>query len=341
MVDQVLGVFGIVPNVDLNLMEMNQTLSKLTSRLISGLGDYLRATRPHLVLVQGDTTTTLCGALASFYERIPVGHVEAGLRTGNRGAPFPEEINRQLVTRLADLHFAPTAASRANLLEERVNPAQVFVVGNTVVDALLLARTEVSKRTARGESPLRTLDPGLRAALSAPERRLVLITGHRRESFGQGFENICLAIAQLAGLFPSIEFVFPVHMNPHVGEPARRILGRQPNVYLLEPLPYLTFVALMDRATLVLTDSGGIQEEAPSLGKTVLVLRDTTERPEAVTGGTALLIGTVSGDIVASVSRVLDNPGAVLETTRHANPFGDGQSSRRIMEVCDAFLQNC
>jgi UDP-N-acetylglucosamine 2-epimerase (non-hydrolysing) len=339
MLDQVLDVFGIEPDIDLDLMRPNQTLSGLTSRLITALDEYIRTARPDMVLVQGDTTTAFCGALAAFYQRVPVGHVEAGLRTWDKAAPYPEEINRQLVTRLADLHFAPTGWARDNLLREHVDPQGVFVVGNTVIDALLLAREEVRKRTTRGESPLRLLNPGLQTALALPGRRLVLITGHRRENFGEGFENICRAIAALAERFGDVEFVYPVHLNPNVREPVYRTLGKRANIHLLEPLSYLVFVALMDRAYLLLTDSGGVQEEAPSLGKPVLVLRETTERPEALTAGTVRLVGTDFDHIFSQAAMLLTDPAAYAQMANLSNPYGDGKAAARIIGVCEATLR--
>ena len=338
MLDQVLKVFGIEPDVDLDLMRPNQALGDLTARSIAAVGGYLRAARPGLVLVQGDTTTAFCAALAAFYERIPVGHVEAGLRTWNKSAPYPEEMNRQLVTRLADLHFAPTDWSRGNLLREQVEPERVFVVGNTVIDALLMARSEAARRSARGDSPLGPLGARLQAALGPPDRRLVLITGHRRESFGGGFDEICRAIAVLAERFAEVEFVYPVHLNPNVREPVYRTLGDRPNIHLLEPLPYLAFVTLMDRAHLILTDSGGIQEEAPSLGKPVLVMRETTERPEAVEAGTARLVGTDADRIVTEASTLLTDSAAYARMANLANPYGDGAASARIIGICDRVL---
>ena len=347
MLEQVLPVFGVRPDVDLALMRPGQTLAGLTARLMEALDGYLEADRPDLVLVQGDTTTVFCAALAAFYRRIPVGHVEAGLRTGNLDAPWPEEANRVLTTRLTRLHFAPTTAAAENLRREGVAEAHVFVTGNTVIDALRLAVARV-----RADPPV---VPGLppelqpvagRAAAARP--RFVLITGHRRENFGDGFESICQAIAELAGRFPEVHFVYPVHLNPRVREPVERILrplgstaggaAARANVHLLEPLSYLPFVALMDAASLILTDSGGVQEEAPSLGRPVLVMRETTERPEALATGLVRLVGTDRDRIVRGVAAGLAAPSPATMNGLLPSPYGDGQSARRIVEHCRDFL---
>jgi UDP-N-acetylglucosamine 2-epimerase (non-hydrolysing) len=316
MLDQVLDVFGLTPDADLNLMRPNQTLGKLTARAVEALDAYLAAERPDLVLVQGDTTTVFCAALAAFYHRIPVGHVEAGLRTGDLRSPWPEEANRVLTSRLTALHFAPTATSRANLLAEGVPYGRIVVTGNTVIDALFLALEKVRK------SPPPIPGLGGRMLASWEGKPVVLITGHRRENHGAGFESICRAVAELARRFPRAQFVHPVHLNPNVREPVGRILGvgRADNVHLIDPLPYLPFVALLARSTVVLTDSGGIQEEAPSLGKPVLVMRDTTERPEAVTAGTVKLVGTDYETIVAETARLLTDPAAYDAMARAHNP---------------------
>jgi UDP-N-acetylglucosamine 2-epimerase (non-hydrolysing) len=295
-----------------------------------------------LVLVQGDTTTVFCAALAAFYHRIPVGHVEAGLRTGNLQAPWPEEANRMLTTRLTTLHFAPTESARQNFLREGVPDTAIHVTGNTVIDALFLAVEQVRSIPPVISGLPDFLQPGS-GQNGAPE--MVLITGHRRENFGDGFENICQAIAALAKRFPAVHFVYPVHLNPNVREPVLRILGSSTlcpesgpasasNIHLIEPLAYLPFIGLMNRATLILTDSGGVQEEAPSLGKPVLVMRETTERPEAVEAGTVRLVGTDSGKIVAEVARLLTEPQAYREMSRAHNPYGDGKASGRIAQAC-------
>ena len=333
MLDQVLGVFGIKPDVDLDLMEPNQSLAGLTARVVEAVDRSLAKSKPDLVLIQGDTTTTFCAALVAFYHHIPVGHVEAGLRTGNLDSPWPEEANRVLATRLTTLHFAPTELNRQNLLKERVAPERIFVTGNTVIDALFLARDIVKEHPPA--------IPGLPEALAtANSPRLVLITGHRRENFGPGFEAICKAIAELARRFPETAFVYPVHLNPNVRKPVNQILrsAGTDNVHLIEPLPYLPFVAMMNRASVILSDSGGIQEEAPSLGKPVLVMRDTTERPEAVIAGTVKLVGTDEGKIVEETSKLLTDKAVYDEMARAHNPYGDGKATGRIIAACAEFL---
>lgn len=327
MLDQVLDVFGIVPDEDLNIMRPNQTLGELTSRLIEKLDEYLARENPDVVLVQGDTTTVLAGALAAFYHKIPIGHVEAGLRTGNLYSPWPEEANRVLTTRLAHWHFAPTDKSRQNLLLEGVPDANVFVTGNTVIDALHWARDIV-----RETNPV---IPDLPDKIMADGHKLVLITGHRRENFGDGFEQICRAIAICAAEFPAVNFVYPVHLNPHVQEPVNRILGHRVgrNVHLIKPLGYLEFVALMNRATFVLTDSGGVQEEAPSIGKPVLVMRDTTERPEAVEAGGVRLVGADAEMICDGVRELLTNGKTFTAMAQARSPYGDGNAADRIVSV--------
>jgi len=322
MLDQVLKLFEIVPDVDLNLMEPGQDLFDLTATLIRALKPVLREERPDWVLVQGDTTTVWTGALAAFYEGIRVGHVEAGLRTFDKRQPFPEEINRRLCTQLADLHFAPTARARQQLLDECVPARQIVVTGNTVIDALLWVLERV-----RRDPPPEVAAIQQWVARHVGERRLVLITGHRRESFGEGFENICQALARLATDFPDVHWVYPVHLNPNVQEPVRRTLGGRPNIHLLDPLPYAPFSWLMERSTLVLTDSGGVQEEAPSLGKFVFVMRNTTERPEGVEAGCVKLVGNRKEQIVADLSAFLSG---AHRTEERASPYGDGQASGRI-----------
>jgi UDP-N-acetylglucosamine 2-epimerase (non-hydrolysing) len=336
MVDQVLEAFELVPDADLDLMRPGQSLAELTARSVQAIDAYLTMRRPDLVLVQGDTTTVLCATLASFYRNIPVGHVEAGLRTGNMAAPWPEEANRVLTTRLAALHFAPTERSRQNLLAEGVPAARVILTGNTVVDALMIALEKVHTNPPS--------IPGLPSDLTRPGSMgsLVLVTGHRRESFGSGFERICEAIRDLARLFPETAFVYPVHPNPSVREPVRRILGafEGKNVYLTEPLGYLEFVAMMARSTLILTDSGGIQEEAPSLGKPVLVMRESTERSEAVDAGSIRLVGTTAKTIVAETSRLLTDRAAYAAMTPTHNPYGDGRAAGRIVAACLDYLRS-
>jgi UDP-N-acetylglucosamine 2-epimerase (non-hydrolysing) len=333
MLDQVLDDFGIRPDVDLNLMEPNQTLARLTARVVEAIDRSISKSKPDLVLVQGDTTTTFCAALVAFYHHVPVGHVEAGLRTGTLDSPWPEEANRVLATRLTTLHFAPTELNKQNLLKERVAPERIFVTGNTVIDALFLAR-DIVKATPPAAVGLPD------SVVAANGGRVVLITGHRRESFGPGFEAICKAIAELAHRFPETAFVYPVHLNPNVRKPVNQILrsAGTSNVYLIDPLPYLPFVAMMNRCTVILSDSGGVQEEAPSLGKPVLVMRDTTERPEAVLAGTVKLVGTDEGKIVEETSRLLTDKAAYDEMARAHNPYGDGKATGRIIAACADFL---
>lgn len=313
MLYQVLDVFGVKPVVDLELMRPNQTLGGLTSRAIAAIDEYLAQAKPDIVMVQGDTTTVLAGALAAFYHHIPVAHVEAGLRTGNMLSPWPEEANRVLTTRLAKWHFCPTENNKANLLKEGVNPDDIYVTGNTVIDALMIAREKVEKAN--------------------DGKRRVLITGHRRENFGEGFEHMCTAIKKLAEEFVDVEFIYPVHLNPNVQEPVKRILKGLDNVKLIEPQSYLPFVGLMNDAYLILTDSGGVQEEAPSLGKPVLVMRDTTERPEAVTAGTVKLVGTNAEDIYLEAKKLLLDETAYKQMAAATNPYGDGHAVERIVEI--------
>jgi len=331
MLDQVLEVFGIEPHHDLDLMTAGQTLGGLFGRILEALDPVLEAEAPDRVLVHGDTLTTLAASLAAYFRRIPVGHVEAGLRTGDRYAPWPEEINRRLTGGIADLHFAPTSGARDNLLREGVDPSTVHVTGNTVVDALL-------DLTARLES-----DQALRERLLAPfpwlasGRRTVLVTGHRRENFGAGFRSVCAALRRLAER-GDVEIVYPVHLNPQVAGPVGEALGQLERVHLIEPLDYLPFVALMAASDLILTDSGGVQEEAPSLGKPVLVMRDKTERPEAVAAGTVRLVGTDEERIVGEASRLLDDDDAYAAMSRAHNPYGDGRAAARITEILDGDL---
>lgn len=329
MLDQVLELFAIVPDDDLDLMEPDQRLPDLFARILTGMSAVLERRRPDLVLVHGDTSTTLAASLAAFYARVPVGHVEAGLRTGNLQSPWPEEANRRLTSPLASLHFAPTEASARNLASENIRDG-VHVTGNTVVDALLQTSGRIDTDpalAARLDAGLPALDPG---------KRLLLVTGHRRESFGRGFEQVCLALRTLAAR-GDVEIVYPVHLNPNVQEPVRRILGDVPSVHLAPPLDYLPFVRLMGRAALILTDSGGIQEEAPSLGKPVLVLRDTTERPEAVDAGTVSLVGTDANAIVREATRLLDDDAAYARMSRAHNPYGDGHAAARIAALVQAW----
>lgn len=327
MLDQVLGLFNIEPHFDLNIMRSGQDLTDVTVAILDGMKEVFRSFRPDVVLVHGDTATTFAATLAAYYQQIPVAHVEAGLRTGNLYSPWPEEANRKLTGALARLHFAPTETSSANLLREGVDAAGIVVTGNTVIDALL----DVVNRLKTDER-LKEIAAAPTAFLDA-ERRVVLVTGHRRESFGNGFERICQALSVVAKRYPDVEIVYPVHLNPNVREPVNRLLSGINNIHLIEPLDYLPFVYLMSRSHIILTDSGGIQEEAPSLGKPVLVMRDTTERPEAVEAGTVQLVGTKVEHIVGALSRLLDDQQAYLSMSYAHNPYGDGAASQRIIEA--------
>lgn len=326
MLDQVLELFEIAPEYDLNIMKPGQTLAGITTEILDRIETVLEKEKPDLVLVHGDTSTTFATALAAYYHKIPVGHVEAGLRTGDIYSPWPEEANRKLTGALAKFHFAPTDQSKENLMKERVSEDDILVTGNTVIDALLW----VKEKLESDESLLKKFDdsfPFLRA-----DSKLVLITGHRRENFGTGFVNICSAIKSLAIRFPDVDFLYPVHLNPNVREPVGRILDQVSNVHLIEPQDYLPFVYLMRRASIILTDSGGIQEEAPSLGKPVLVMRNTTERPEAVAAGTVKLVGTDPSVIEQEVSTLLTSNEAYNAMSFSHNPYGDGKACERITE---------
>lgn len=325
MLDQVLGLFAIKPAYDLDIMRDGQDLAHITTAVLGGMIGVIDDFAPDRVLVHGDTTTTLATALAAYYRKIPVGHVEAGLRTGDRYAPFPEEMNRKLTDGIADLYFAPTEGAKDNLLAEGATPGAIIVTGNTVIDALL----GVTEKLKTDEGLAREQEAAF-GSLN-PDKRLILVTGHRRENFGAGFENICAALAELAQR-GDVEIAYPVHLNPNVQEPVKRLLGGKDNIHLMEPLDYLPFVYLMGRADIVITDSGGIQEEAPSLGKPVLVMRDVTERPEAVEAGTVKLVGTDSGVIVSECARLLDDKDAYAAMSRAHNPYGDGKAAGRIVE---------
>lgn len=337
MLDQVLDIFDIVPDYDLNIMQPGQDLYDVTARVLVGMREVLARTKPDLVLVHGDTTTSTAVALAAFYQQIPVGHVEAGLRTHDIYSPWPEEMNRQLTGRIATYHFAPTPLSRQNLLRENVPDDRITVTGNTVIDALFWVVNRI-----RGDEELdRSLAEavnryGYDVSCLSQGRKLVLITGHRRENFGEGFIRICRAIKDLVERYPEVDFVYPMHLNPNVRKPIREVFGTSAdafgNLFFIEPLEYLSFVYLMEKSAIVLTDSGGIQEEAPSLGKPVLVMRDTTERPEALEAGTVKLVGTDYEAIVRNVSELLDQPEAYDRMSRAVNPYGDGQACRRIIE---------
>ena len=337
MLDQVMDIFSLKADYDLDLMKPGQDLFDITSRVLTGMRDVLRKAKPDVVLVHGDTTTCFAAGLAAFYEGIKVGHVEAGLRTGDMSAPFPEEANRSLVGRLASYHFAPTEAAKNNLLAENIDPATIFVTGNTVIDALLMVRDKTTAMPAAhwqqqfGEQLYNKITAA--SSDSTGHRRLVLITGHRRENFGQGFVDLCTAIKQLAQKHPTWELIYPVHLNPNVQKPVNEILSDLPNVHLIEPQQYLPFVWLMNQSDLILTDSGGIQEEGPSLGKPVLVMRDVTERPEAVAAGTVKLVGTNTKNIVDGVEQVLLDESVYKTMSAASNPYGDGKATQRIIDV--------
>ena len=334
MLDQVLRLFHITPEYDLAIMKAGQDLYDVTTSILLSIKPVLRDFKPDVVLVHGDTSTTFAAALACYYEKIPVGHVEAGLRTGNIYSPWPEEANRKLTGAITRFHFAPTATSQANLLAENTPEQHIYVTGNTVIDALLQVVAKIDA------------DKALSAEFAAKfpygqdGRRLILVTGHRRESFGSGFENICAALKDIAERFPDADVVYPVHLNPNVREPVFRLLSNSPNVHLIEPQDYLPFVYLMSRSYLVLTDSGGIQEEAPSLGKPVLVMRDTTERPEAVAAGTVKLVGTDCSLIVAEVSKLMTDQAYYDAMSFAHNPYGDGLACGRIVDSIKAHFQN-
>lgn len=347
MLDQVLAIFDIQPDYDLNIMKQGQDLYDVTSRVLLGMRDVLREAQPDIVLVHGDTTTSTAAALAAFYQQIPVGHVEAGLRTHNIYSPWPEEMNRQITGRITTHHFAPTPLSKQNLLRENVREEQIIVTGNTVIDALHMVVDRLKTDPILAEEQINVLrNAGYDVTRLNDGKRLVLITGHRRENFGDGFIHICEAIRDLAAKYPDVDFVYPMHLNPNVRKPIQQVFGEiDPvhhtpytihNLFLIEPLQYLEFVYLMEKSTIVLTDSGGIQEEAPGLGKPVLVMRDTTERPEALESGTVHLVGTDYEKIVGEVSELLDNPLAYERMSKAVNPYGDGKACSRI---CD-YLAN-
>ncbi len=334
MLDQVLHIFDVEPDYDLNIMKQGQDLYDITARVLTGMRDVLDEVKPDVVLVHGDTTTSTAAALAAFYRQIPVGHVEAGLRTHNIYSPWPEEMNRQITGRIATYDFSPTPLSRQNLLDERVAPEKIIVTGNTVIDALHMVVGRIKDDSAlQTQLGAQLLKAGYDVSRN---RRLVLITGHRRENFGEGFLNICRAIRDLAQRYQDVDFVYPMHLNPNVRKPIHEVFGERlkdlGNLFFIEPLEYLDFVFLMEKSTLVLTDSGGIQEEAPGLGKPVLVMRDTTERPEALDAGTVKLVGTDYDKIVSEVSQLLDDSAAYDAMSHAVNPYGDGHACVRIVE---------
>lgn len=341
MLDQVLHIFDIQPDYDLNIMKAGQDLYDVTSKVLVGMRDVLRQVQPDVVLVHGDTTTSTAAALAAFYQQIPVGHVEAGLRTHNIYSPWPEEMNRQLTGRIATYHFSPTALSRQNLLDEGVDSEKITITGNTVIDALHMVVGGIKEDEGlQCQLAQHIRQAGYDVARLDSERRLVLITGHRRENFGDGFISMCQAIKHLTEKYPEVDFVYPMHLNPNVRRPIHEVFGNNlsglGNMFFIEPLEYLDFVYLMEKSAIVLTDSGGIQEEAPGLGKPVLVMRDTTERPEALTAGTVKLVGTDYEKIVDSVSTLLDNPHEYEKMSKAVNPYGDGLACQRIIKALEA-----
>ena len=338
MLDQVLTIFDIKPDYDLNIMKQGQDLYDVTSRVLLGLRDVLKEAQPDVVLVHGDTTTSTAAALAAFYQQIPVGHVEAGLRTHNIYSPWPEEMNRQITGRIATYHFAPTALSRENLLKENIADSNITVTGNTVIDALYMVVDKIKKDTSLDSTLCMELkNAGYDVTRLGNGRKMVLITGHRRENFGDGFIHMCQAIKTLTNKYLDVDFVYPMHLNPNVRKPIHTVFGEDlsnlGNMFFIEPLEYLSFVYLMEKSTIVLTDSGGIQEEAPGLGKPVLVMRDTTERPEAVEAGTVKLVGTDFDCIVNNVTELLENERVYGQMAKALNPYGDGKTSVRIVDI--------
>ena len=338
MLDQVLNIFKIKPDYDLNIMKQGQDLYDVTARVLIGMHDVLKEAQPDVVLVHGDTTTSTAAALAAFYQQIPVGHVEAGLRTHNIHSPWPEEMNRQITGRIATYHFAPTLLSRENLQKENVDDSKITVTGNTVIDALYWVVDKIKNDiNLNGELAEILVNAGYDTNRLGNDKKLVLITGHRRENFGDGFINMCTAIKDLTQKYPDVDFVYPMHLNPNVRKPIHEVFGKDlsnlDNMFFIEPLEYLSFVYLMEKANIVLTDSGGIQEEAPGLGKPVLVMRDTTERPEALESGTVHLVGTNYDKIVGEVSTLLDDAAAYEKMSKAVNPYGDGFASGRIVNT--------
>ncbi len=336
MLDQVLDIFDIIPNFDLNIMKQGQDLYDVTSRVLTGMRDVLKTAQPDLVFVHGDTTTSMATALAAFYQQIPVGHIEAGLRTHNVYSPWPEEMNRQITGRIATYHFSPTMLSKQNLLDEGVKAARIVVTGNTVIDALHMVVKKIKDSKTLQLKLAKVINQvGYNTTRLENGRKLILITGHRRENFGNGFISMCIAIKDLTKKYPNVDFVYPMHLNPNVRKPIHEVFGKDlsnlGNMFFIEPLEYVSFVYLMEKSTLVLTDSGGIQEEAPGLGKPVLVMRDTTERPEAVTAGTVKLVGTDYNEIIKEVSALLDNDVHYKKMSMAINPYGDGQACARIV----------
>ncbi|MCX5817744.1 MAG: UDP-N-acetylglucosamine 2-epimerase (non-hydrolyzing) [Proteobacteria bacterium] len=332
MLDQVLSIFNITPDYDLNIMQNNQNLFDITTKVLNGLKGVFEEAKPDLIMVQGDTTTAFVAGLGAFYLKIPVGHVEAGLRTYDKYSPFPEEKNRHLLSALTDYHFAPTEWSKSNLLKENVPPERIWVTGNTVIDALMTVSNRQSAVVSQ-KKWLRYFDKEFNLKLNTQHSKLILVTGHRRESFGEGFENICHALKTIAREKKDVMIVYPVHLNPNVQRPVKAILKGIDNVFLIEPLEYEPFIFLMNESHLILTDSGGIQEEAPSLGKPVLVMRNTTERPEGIKAGVVRLVGTEKEDIIRNTMELLDNQILYKKMSQSANPYGDGRASERIVDI--------
>lgn len=337
MLDQVLQIFGIIPDIDLDIMKQGQDLYDVTARVLLEMREVLKKEKPDVVLVHGDTTTSSAAALAAFYQQIPVGHVEAGLRTGNIYSPWPEEMNRLITSKIASYNFSPTPSSRDNLLKENVSPEKIIVTGNTVIDALIMVLNKFRDNPTLREKQGRVIKLlGYDIERLANGKKMVLITGHRRENFGQGFISICTALDYLRTKYTDVDFVYPMHLNPNVRESIHRVFGENlncfDNLFFIEPLEYLSFVFLMEKSNIVLTDSGGIQEEAPGIGKPVLVMRDTTERPEAVKAGTVRLVGTDSSRIITEVSKLLDDEDYYNTMSQAVNPYGDGLASKRIVD---------
>jgi len=331
MLDQVLRIFDIIPDYDLNIMQDNQSLYDIITKVINSLKDVIKKEKPDLVIVQGDTTTTFIGALVAFHERIAVGHVEAGLRTYDKYQPFPEEINRRLTSQLTDIHFAPTQRAKENIIKEGIDKRKVFITGNTVIDALLMVTKQQSLPEIQKKWEdyfISTFDINCNNA-----KRLILVTGHRRENFGEGFENICNALKDIALSYSNVEIVYPVHLNPNVQKPVNKILNGIQNIHLIPPLDYEAFIYLLSKSYLILTDSGGVQEEAPSLGKPVLVMRETTERPEGVEGGTVRLVGTDCKKIIEETAKLLQDQNAYNAMSTAHNPYGDGTATEKIVDI--------
>jgi UDP-N-acetylglucosamine 2-epimerase (non-hydrolysing) len=333
MLDQILDVFNIYPDYDLNVMTNDQTLESLTSRVLTSVHPVLRDCEPDIVLVQGDTTTTFAAALSAFCQQVPLGHVEAGLRTYDLRAPFPEEMNRQLTSRIASYHFAPTERERQNLIEERIPAHRIMVTGNTVIDALFMILGKIRRDSDFEDHVIKKIqNAGLSLSLRGGQGKLILVTGHRRESFGKGFQNICTALKEVASRFSDVDIIYPVHLNPKVRKPVSALLKDLPNVHLIEPVDYEAFVYLMSKAHLIITDSGGVQEEAPSLGKPVLLMREITERPAGVDAGTVKIVGTEPKVIVDCTTRLLMDPEAYKDMIKQYNPYGDGHAAERILD---------